>query len=152
MLREFTEASCSDSFEHAWKQRQQALKVEKEWDAMLRSLLHQQNMAPMMQEKMAQLSQVQDEIADLEKSIEVMQGKRVRHVEKKKVLAEPLKKLQDEQLALQKQITQAMLEKCSTYLSKKNEPTLALVLERFVGILRGLKTADPASVQLYLRS
>ena len=146
MLREFTEASCCDNFEELLRQREQAFKVEKEWEAMYQSLLHQQNMGPLMQEKMAQLEQVQDEIADLEKTIEVIKGKRVRHVEKKKILSEPLKKLHDEQLALQKQITQAMLDKCSKYLSKENDPTLALVLERFVGILRGVKTADPASV------
>ena len=81
-----------------------------------------------------------------------MKGKRVRHIEKKKVLSEPLKKLQDEQLTLQKQLTQEMLDKCSKFLSKRSDPTLEVVLERFVGILRGHKTADPASVQLYFRS
>ena len=57
----------------------------------------------------------------------------------------------DKKNAMQKKLDQSTLDRCSKFLSKKNDPNIAFIMQSIVGILRGQNSADPTDVQIYLK-
>jgi hypothetical protein len=66
-------------------------------------------------------------------------------------IEDPIKKLLDEKLAMQKKIDQPMLDRCSKFLASHSDDNIVFVMQNLVGILRGLNTSDAFSVELYLK-
>lgn len=64
---------------------------------------------------------------------------------------EPIKKLLDDKLAMQKKIDQKLLDNCSNFLAKHSDDNIVFIMQSLVGILRGQNTSDAFSVEIYLK-
>jgi len=87
---------------------------------------------------------LQDKVADLDKKKKDREGK-LKNVE------EPIKKLLDDKLTMQKKLDQKVLDKCSTFLTKHSDNRIVFIMQSLIGILRGQSTSDAYSVELYLK-
>jgi len=50
-----------------------------------------------------------------------------------------------------KDVTEPILKKAYTFLEKKNNEACVYVMEALVGLIRGVKSADKMSVELYIQ-
>jgi hypothetical protein len=65
---------------------------------------------------------------------------------------EPIKRLFDEKLNIQKKLDQKILDKCTRYLLEKGDVYVQFIMEHLVGILHGQSTADSFWVERYMKS
>lgn len=70
---------------------------------------------------------------------------------KLKNVEEPIKKLLDDKLTMQKKLDQKVLDKCSNFLTKHSDERIVFIMQSLIGILRGQSTSDAYSVELYLK-
>lgn len=67
-------------------------------------------------------------------------------------LEEPLLKLNDDKIAIQKKLDQKIIERCSKYLTEKGDVDIQYIMEHLVGILKGESRSYSFWVERYLKS
>lgn len=70
---------------------------------------------------------------------------------KLKSVEEPIKKLLDDKLTMQRKLDQKILDNCTKFLTKTTDERIVFIMQTLVGILRGQTPADAYSVKLYLK-
>ena len=68
-----------------------------------------------------------------------------------KAVEEPVQKLLDDKLTMQKKLTQQVLDKCSKVLAKGTDEDVSFIMEHLVGILIGTDRSDNFWVEIYLK-
>lgn len=68
-----------------------------------------------------------------------------------KAVEEPVQKLLDDKLTMQKKLTQKVLDKCSKFLAKGTDEDVSFIMEHLVGILIGTDRSDNFWVEICLK-
>lgn len=83
------------------------------------------------------LKNYKDQISDLQEKAAVLDKKKKDREAKLKNVEEPIKKLLDDKLTMQKKLDQKILDKCSKFLQKHSDERIVFIMQNLVGILRG---------------
>lgn len=99
----------------------------------------------------AKLKAYNDEIEAIQEKVTTLDKQKKDREAKLGRVEEPIKKLLDDKLAMQKKIDQKLLDSCTQFLAKKSDENVVFIMQNFVAILRGQNSSDAFSVELYLK-
>ena len=97
------------------------------------------------------LKSYKDEIEAISEKVQTLDKKKIYREGKLKNVEEPIKKLLDDKLTVQKKLDQKILDKCTIFLAKHSDENIVFIMQSLVGILRGQNTSDAFSVEIYLK-
>ena len=117
-------------------------------DAFQSSLTKEADLKSKVSEK---VESYKKEISELEEKVVKVDKQKKDREQKLQKVEEPIKKLLDDKQAMQKKLTQAMLDSCSKFLSKHSNEDIVFIMQNLVAILRGQTSSDAFSVEIYLK-
>ena len=151
-FKDFTKETFSQEYtriQKNWKRTRYALSEQCELSRVFQNAIEREQNAKTTAQ--ATLETIQQQLNDFSSQEEEIQRRLKAAEDRKPATQAPIKQLNSEAQKFQAKLSQKLLDRVTGQLSKYSDDNVTFVIERLVGLVKGVERADQKTVRLYFQ-